>query len=246
MHKPLMSVIMPTYNTVRFIKQAINSMLGQTYANWELIVVDDCSIDGSWEVATQLAKSNPRIRVYKNEKNMGISHTRQRAVELSSGELIGHLDSDDILERWAVEEMTAVLNAFPDVDLAYSDFSQIGIKNELQHYNLGKPFDASKLSQHGWRHFGVYRRSAFDRAGGFNKELRNHCEDGDLFMKIAEHSKCLWVPKVLYYYRNHGNNTTGAKPKCEDCTLRPKCNYMRVWSKSAKYDPLTFTPLKDA
>jgi glycosyltransferase involved in cell wall biosynthesis len=221
-------------------------MLGQTYANWELIIVDDCSIDGTWEAATQLAKTNPRIRVYKNTENMGISQTRQRAVELSTGELIGHLDSDDILERWAIEEMTAVLTAYPEVGLAYSDFSQIGVNSEVQHYNLGKPFDVNKLHQHGWRHFGVYRRVIFDSVGGFNKELRTHCEDGDLFMKIAEQYKCLWVPKILYYYRSHGTNTTSAKPQCDVCTLRPKCNYMRVWSKSAKYDPLTFTPLKDA
>ena len=243
MTKPTVSIIMPMYNTVQFVKAAFDSMLRQTFSDWELIVVDDNSQDGSYELASVLASRDSRIQVHRNEANLGIAKNRHKAVALCSGEYIGHVDSDDMLERWALEEVLTVFKQKPELGLVYTDFAQVGSTGKVEHYSASPDFDVNRLHQHGWRHFGIYKKSAYDATEGFNTKLLRGCEDGDLFMQIAERFPCYRVPKVLYFYRNHGQNTTLTMRKCDDCTQRMECNYMRVWAKSANFDPVTFTPL---
>ncbi len=238
-----MSLMMPMYNTVQFLKAAVDSVLAQTYQNWEMVIVDDASDDGSYELATALALEDQRIKLHKNYTKLGIAKNRGKAVHLCTGEFIGHIDSDDMLERWALEEMLRVFDSKPDAALVYSDFAQIDTKGKLELYSTSHDFDPATLHRHGWRHFGVYRKSAYDATQGFNTKLLNGCEDGDLFMQIAEQFPCYRIPKVLYYYRSHSTNTTRTMKKCDSCTQRAECNYMRVWAKSANYDPITFTPL---
>jgi glycosyltransferase involved in cell wall biosynthesis len=245
MSKPLVSILMPAYNTVRFIKFAIDSIKRQTYENWELIIVDDCSHDGTWELAVKLAESDDRIKVHRNDKNLGIVKNRKRAYDLSFGDYVCHVDNDDMLERYALEEMLAGFDMWPSVKLIYSDLSQIGIKGEHQLYSAAKNFDPDNLHQHGWRHFGMYKRDVMSHIDGYNTELVSGCEDGDLFMQIAEKFPCARMPKPLYLYRSHDGNNSANNKKCETCSERPVCNYVRVWSKSAKYDPLTFKPLEE-
>ncbi len=232
------SLIMPLFNNAAFVKRAVDSVLAQTHKDWELIIVDDGSTDGSYELVGALYKQ-PEIKILKNDQNQGIGITRKKAVDVSDGELIGHIDSDDMLERWALEEMIECFKKKPDVGLIYSDFAQINRKDEVEIYAQSKTYDAKKLYQHGWRHFGMYRKSAYIKTSGFNTQL-NRCEDGDLFMQIAEQMPCYHLPKVLYFYRNHGDNTTSVEKKCEECNERPICNYIRVWGKAAGIDHITF------
>lgn len=244
MSSPLVSLMMPMHNTVQFLKAAVDSVLAQTHQNWELVIVDDASNDGSYELATALALKDQRIKLHRNDSKLGVAKNRDKAVHLCTGEFIGHIDSDDMLERWALEEMLRVFDSKPDVALAYSDFAQVDVKGKVELYSASHDFDSNILHRHGWRHFGVYRKSAYDATQGFNTKLLNGCEDGDLFMQIAEQFPCQRIPKVLYYYRSHSTNTTRTMQKCDVCTQRTECNYMRVWAKSANYDPITFTPLK--
>lgn len=245
MTKPMVSILMPAYNTVRFIKFAIDSIKKQTYLNWELVIVDDCSDDGTWELASKLAETDDRIKVHRNESNIGIVKNRKRAYELSVGDFVCHVDNDDILERYALEEMLMAFVMWPEVKLIYSDLAQIGVKGEHQLYSASKDFDPNNLHQHGWRHFGMYKRNVMDHIEGYNDKLVSGCEDGDLFMQIAEKFPCARLPKPLYLYRAHEGNNSANNKKCDVCSERPVCNYVRVWSKSAKYDPITFKPLAE-
>ena len=244
MSSPLISVLMLTYNGVQFLKAAIDSVRNQTYQNWELVISDDCSEDGTWELAQVLAAKDPRIKVVQNKDRLGITKNRAAAFSHTTGDLIGHLDGDDMLERWAFEEMERTFASKPDVGLVYSDLAQINLKSAIELYSASHSYNPNILHQHGWRHFGMYRRSAYEDTAGYNTKLISACEDGDLFMQIAEKFPCYRLPKVLYYYRNHEDNASKINSKCDSCTQRAECNYMRVWAKSANYDPITFTPLK--
>ena len=92
----LVSVIMPAYNSERFIKQAINSVQNQTYQNFEIIVVDDCSTDNTNELVKDLCKEDKRIILLKNNKNEGAAISRNKAIEAAKGKYIAFLDSDDL------------------------------------------------------------------------------------------------------------------------------------------------------
>ena len=243
MNTPLFSVMMICYNNVQFIKAAIDSVKNQTYQNWELIINDDCSTDGTWELAQALACTDKRIKVSQNIKNLKTPGNRAAASKLLNGDLIGHLDSDDALYLHAIEYMVDAMDKYPDIALMYSDKSGIDSKGKITGYDLSSDY-SSNLAYFGWKPFGVYRRSIFNTINGYNTKLTKGCEDGDLFMQIAEHHKFMRVPHVLYYHRSHETNTSPTNHSCQTCPDRPVCNYIRVWSKHAGYDPITFTPLQ--
>lgn len=96
----LVSIIMPSYNTAPFIQKTIQSVFGQTYTNWELIIVDDCSTDNTDEILAEI--QDKRIRVYKNERNFGAAVSRNKALREATGRWIAFLDSDDL---WKPEKL---------------------------------------------------------------------------------------------------------------------------------------------
>lgn len=94
-YAPLVSIVVPCYNSKKFISETINSVLVQNYTNWELIIVDDCSTDGVCDVVLPFVAKDARIRFFQNEKNIGVSRTRKKAIEIANGEWVAFLDSDD-------------------------------------------------------------------------------------------------------------------------------------------------------
>lgn len=109
--KPLVSVIMPAYNARRFVDQAISSVRVQTMTNWELIVIDDCSSDGTYEMALCHQEADSRIHAYQNDVNSGVARTRNRGIDLARGEYIAFLDSDDIWHSDKLEQQIRMITA---------------------------------------------------------------------------------------------------------------------------------------
>ena len=93
---PLVSVVMPAYNAEKYIGEAIRSVQSQTYTNWILLVIDDCSTDHTVDVVQAFVNTDDRIRLFRNTRNLGAAKTRNRGLELSEGEWVALLDSDDI------------------------------------------------------------------------------------------------------------------------------------------------------
>ena len=96
MNKPLVSVIMPVYNTKQFVWEAIESILNQTFKEFEFIIVDDCSTDWSYEICQDYAKKDKRIRLYRNEKNWWVAYTKNRLIGLTTTDYLASQDSDDV------------------------------------------------------------------------------------------------------------------------------------------------------
>lgn len=105
---PTLTIIMAAYNAGATLDIAIKSVQAQTYTDWELIVVNDCSKDNTLEIADSFAKSDPRIRVISNESNLGVSITRKKALDTAKGEWIAVLDSDDIWDQYKLEKQFAL------------------------------------------------------------------------------------------------------------------------------------------
>lgn len=103
-YNELISIVMPAYNCEKYIVQSINSILQQSYRNWELIVIDDCSTDNTPLILEQMQKEDTRIKYYRNEFNSGVSETRNKAIEIAKGEWIAFLDSDDMWEKFKLEK----------------------------------------------------------------------------------------------------------------------------------------------
>lgn len=126
---PLVSVIMPAYNAEPFVEEAIASVIAQTVTDWELIVIDDCSKDDTFSVAQRVIGDEPRIRLLRNEKNSGVSETRNRGIDLSAGRYIAFLDSDDIWHPEKLEKQLAKLRE-TGAAICYCSYGIIDISGE--------------------------------------------------------------------------------------------------------------------
>ena len=114
------SVVMPVYNAQRFLSQAIDSVLEQSSSDFELIMIDDCSTDKSYEILCQYEKKDDRIRVFKNDKNLGVSYTRNFGVKKASCDYVAFIDSDDMWAFDKLEKQVKLIEAYPDTDLCYT------------------------------------------------------------------------------------------------------------------------------
>ena len=121
--RPLVSLLTPAFNTpVAWLEEAIVSVLGQVYENWELILIDDASTDEATLAAlVGLTNRDPRIRTTRLEENSGISAASNRGLTIATGDWIGLLDHDDILEPDALFQNVRLLQDHPEADLIYSD-----------------------------------------------------------------------------------------------------------------------------
>ena len=132
---------------------------------------------------------------------MGIAPTRQRLLEECRGKYVGHLDCDDFLERWAVEEMLRVFAADEKLALVYSDSAFVDESGKVTNYKSEPDFSHQNLMYLGWRHFGMYRRDLAIEKGGFNLGLASGCDDGDLFMRLAIAHPCRQIGRASFRER---------------------------------------------
>lgn len=116
--KPLVSVVMPVYNASRFLRQAIESVLSQTYQNLELIAVDDCSTDDSLQILREYQNRDERLHVIAGETNQGVSRVRNRGIQEAKGKYIALLDSDDVWVNTKLERQIALLTE-NNAEIAY-------------------------------------------------------------------------------------------------------------------------------
>ena len=122
--EPLVSIITPLYNSEKFITETIESVLAQTYTNWEMIIVNDCSKDNGASIVEKYVEKDKRIRLFNNERNMGVSFTRNKAIDLAQGKYIAFLDSDDL---WYKDKLTKQIGMMEKSHyvLSYTGYNKI-------------------------------------------------------------------------------------------------------------------------
>lgn len=171
MGSPKVSVLMPVYNAKEYLAEAIESLLKQTLVDFELVIIDDCSKDGSTELVSQY--SDPRIRLIKNEQNLGVARTLNVGLRFCRGEFIARMDADDVADPSRLERQYDFLDTHNGIDLVGADIIRMDSEgNELseQHRN---PDTWGKLK---WLMFLncsiahptiMARKSFFEKAGGY-------------------------------------------------------------------------------
>jgi len=128
-HNYKVSVVMPAYNAEKFVKAAVDSVLSQTYENLELLIIDDCSTDNTYNLLENIAMTDARIKLFKNEQNLGVANTRNRGFELADGEYVALIDSDDIWRREKLEKQISVIEG-QKADLVYCSYAFINEKGQ--------------------------------------------------------------------------------------------------------------------
>lgn len=207
---PSISIVITVYNRSHYLGTAIESVLNQTHRDFELIIWDDASTDNSLDIAYQYAKRDRRIRVIAAKQNTGFPPAIKAAVEATTGDYIGWVDSDDMLVKSAIEETSLILNKYPQVGLVYTDYELMDSEGNL--HGLG-PRCQIPYSKEGLLvdlmtfHFRLIRRSVYDAVGGVDDSFDSG-EDYDLCLKLSEVTEVYHIAKPLYYYRRHDSNVT--------------------------------------
>lgn len=216
-YNPLISIVVPVYNVdADILEECIDSVLNQTYTNFELCLADDCSSkEETKKCLKEYEKKDKRIKVVYRKKNGHISEASNSAIKIAKGEFIGLLDNDDMLASNALYEVVKVLNSNKDIDMIYSDEDKIHI-NGKRYFPHFKPDFApdSLLSSNYICHFTVLRKSIVDELGGFRSEY-NGSQDYDLFLRFTEKTdKIYHIPKILYHWRMiEGSTSSNASSK---------------------------------
>lgn len=198
---PKFSVLMPTYNKADYIADAIESVLHQTFADWELVIIDDHSSDNTQEVVKKYLKDK-RIIYLQNPLNLGKSKSRNRLVKESIAPIFGELDSDDTLSANALTVMYKAHEQSPSAGFIYSQF--VYCDKDLNPIKPGfcraGKVGETNLHNHYATAFRTYKREHFNLTSGFDVTLSG-AEDVDLVYKMEEVSPIVYVDKILYNYR---------------------------------------------
>lgn len=206
----LVSIIMPSYNTGRFIRETIESVLAQSYSTWELIIVDDCSNDNTDDVVNQYL-TDERIRYIKNDTNSGAAMSRNRALREAKGKWIAFLDSDDL---WEPDKLQKQISFMRDNDYHFSYTNYIEIDEE-SNANRKRVTGPKRISKHGmynycWMGCLTVMYDA-DTVGLIQIADIKKNNDYAMWLKVCKKANCYLLNETLARYRkrsgsisNHG------------------------------------------
>ncbi len=212
--KKKFSVLMANYNNGRYIQEAIDSVLHQTYTDWELIIVDDSSTDESLEIIKPYLEDS-RIKLFCNANNSGCGFTKKRCVDEATGAYSGYLDPDDTLVPEAIESMIEAHKVYPDAGLIHS--KSFFCDDQLVPFDVGLyAADVSNIESYllhekgGVTHFVSFSTLKYRSTEGLSTEF-SKAVDQDLYYLMDETGPFYFINKPLYYYRIHkgGISTNG-------------------------------------
>jgi glycosyltransferase involved in cell wall biosynthesis len=198
--KPKFSVLMANYNNGEYIAQAIKSVINQTFKDWELLIVDDCSNDKSVEIIKKYL-GDKRIKFFKNKKNIGYIGTLKRLIKEANADIFGILDSDDVLTYEALGIMYDAHIKNISMGFIYSQYMVCDSNLKPMHGGHCREIpDKSNLNYDCVSHFKTFKKSDYLKTAGYNDDIL-YAEDLDIVYKMEEVTKLLFINKVLYYYR---------------------------------------------
>lgn len=204
MKKPLVSVIMPIYNSEGFLDEAILSILNQTFTDFELIAIDDSSTDSSLSIIKKYMENDSRINLIENNINIGFVKNLNRAINIAKGKYIARMDSDDISDPTRFIKQVEFLNSHPSIGIVGSWVNELGTKkvfkyplahNELYKYLIyGSPFGHPAV---------MIRRSVLTDNNIFYNENYKVAQDYELWSRLLNVTKGANIPEVLLLWRKH-------------------------------------------
>ena len=244
-HQPLVSVVMPTYNSpLHFLAQAIESVQAQVYPHWQLCIADDASTNPEVQAfLKEAAQKDARISVVLRSQNGHISESSNSALGIAKGEWVALLDHDDLLHPMALYELVNTLQSHPEAQIVFSDEDKIDEKGQ----RFGPYFKTDYNPELMWAqnmisHLGCYKKSTLDAMGGFRKGFEGS-QDYDLALRVIQRSKphqIVHIPRVLYHWRAIIGSTALApneKPYAETASRKALVEHLAALQIPASVEP---------
>ena len=232
MQEKKISIVLPVYNGAAYLAESIESVIAQTYVNWELIIVNDCSTDNTLAIACEYAAKDARIKVLTNPQNLKLPKALNVGFKHASGELYTWTSDDNKYKPHALREMAECLKKNPDVVMVYANYTRINSEGaeiesmksmDVKHVFTGNVIGACFL----------YTADAAKKVGGYDVNLFL-AEDYDYWIRLYEVGKILHMEDDLYYYRIHGKSLTETRKNqvAEQTYKVLKKNFLFAYTKS--------------
>ena len=207
---PIISVILPVYNAEKYIEEAINSILEQTYQNFELIIINDGSSDNSVNVINQYEKNN-KVKIV-NQENQGLIFTLNKGIDLAKGQYIARMDADDIAHPERFEKQLSLFEANPNLGVCSASTENFGAETDITIRSADN--DVLKATLLFWPPFAhpaaMIKRSVLVDNNVYYREEFKHCEDFDLWSQLAPYCQFSNVIEVMLKYRVHPEQVTNS------------------------------------
>lgn len=202
--RPPVSVIMPAYNVERYVTRAVESILNQTFKDFELIIINDASEDGTPEILKRYQRLDKRIRVVNNEKRLQIAASLNKAVSLAKADIIARMDADDISLPKRLELQYSFLQKNPDVAVLGANIIIVDKDSKpISKRDYPETSEALKKVMFRYSPFAhpvvMFRKKIFLEFGGYNLSMVP-CEDIDLWFKIGSKHKFATIPQPILKY----------------------------------------------
>ena len=210
------SVLIAHYNNAKYFKDCYDSLLSQSYQNWEAIILDDASKDEEKKAVLEIISADSRFKYFENEKNCGVGLTKAKLIELATGEICGFVDPDDALFPNAIEDSILAIQSNKRIICTYSHLTLCdafltktkihkGIKQIYNdRYFFNSPMQLS--------HFFTFKRDAYFNTNGIDTQLKS-AVDQDLYLKLLEQGDAKFINKEMYRYRLHSEGVSQEKSK---------------------------------
>lgn len=238
------SVIIPSYNYGQYLAECLESVIAQTYSNWECIIIDNGSTDNTSDVAKAYVLKDKRIRYYYIEQN-GVSFARNLAVKHSEGTYILPLDADDKIHPSYIQKAIKIISENPDVKVVYCDAELFGAfsgKWILPPYSL-----KNLLIENSIFCTALFRKKDFELTDGFNENMKEGFEDWDFWIRMLGNGGDVYkIPEILFYYRMRQNSRNGVLDGKRQQTLRRQIyeNHKPLYDKYFRIPDLIFDNYK--
>lgn len=212
---PLVSVLMPVYNGEKYVSLAIESILSQTFQDFEFIIVNDASTDSTKDIISAYAIKDPRIVIITNESNLNIAGSLNKGIESAKGDFIARMDADDIALKDRLEKQSKLLVENPKVAVVGSDIQVIDESGNFLGYRK-YPTDSRALKKVIFRYSPfahpavMFRKKVVQDAGGYDK-TKSPSEDVDLWFRLGVLYDFMSIPQVLLKYRVFLNSSSNKK-----------------------------------
>lgn len=211
--KPLVSIVMPVYDTCRFLSESVKSILSQTYRNFEFIIIDDASEDSSWRIIQEFSRKHKQIKIYRNPQNLGVSETVKKAISLAKGEFLARMDADDIALPQRIEKQ---------IDYLINHKETVAVGGQCLLINkdgniIGEktfPTSFSDIYKYIWKFIPVQQPTLMIAGDRLPKQFKYYrdgmdtAEEVELLFKLFQYGKVENLADTVLMYRLHNKNTS--------------------------------------
>ena len=207
------SILIAHYNNAHFFKDCYQSIINQTYQDFEVIILDDGSNKNEVVFVKELIKNDARFIFYQNETNKGVGYTKGKLIELASGDICGFVDPDDTIESNALEIMIKAHLKYPNASIINSNLNfcdqNLNVKSQSNIHQIEQDQKDYFNFKGNISHFATLKKSFYKLTAGIDSYFRI-AEDQDLYLKLYEVGESIQIEDVLYNYRLNPSSLTNA------------------------------------